>query len=84
MSSVGIKRDPGRSSTFTLHHAHLKKAILLHKRALVKTEVVTTVISSVSATNKEESTSIWNKENVQVELKKWLKDVQTSQQSATE
>ena len=40
---LGIKRDPGRSSTFTLHHAHLKKAILHHKRALVKTEVVTTV-----------------------------------------
>jgi len=42
------------------------------------------LISSVFATNKEESTKIWNKEHVQVELKKWLKDVQTSQQSATD
>ena len=39
------------------------------------------LISSIFALNQEESTSIWNKENVQSELKNWLKDVQTSQQS---
>ena len=39
------------------------------------------LISSIFALNQEESASIWNKENVQSELKNWLKDVQTSQQS---
>ena len=36
----------GRDSTFTFHHAHLKKAILLHKIAKVPFDLLIAVILS--------------------------------------
>jgi len=42
------------------------------------------LISSIFATTQEESATIWNKENVQDELTKWLKNVQTSQRPSAE
>jgi len=39
------------------------------------------LISSIFATNQDESSTNWNRNNVQDELKKWLKNIQTSHQS---
>ncbi len=37
----------GRDSTFTIHHAHLKKAILLHKMTRVPSDLNTAVSNLV-------------------------------------
>ena len=62
----GFKKFKGYGSTFTFHHAHLKKAILLHKMARVPSDLNTAVCTyAVDVfTNKSTRCTLYRKNSV--------------------